>query len=167
MRSKEFLTTLFVTALLAVLAYVWFSPAGVAQVPDIAVRTVDGREIVFSELRGKPLLVTFWATDCPGCIKEMPHLIELHHELADRGLNIVSIAMSYDMPSRVLEMANVKKIPYAVALDPMGEAAKAFGEVRLTPTNFLIAPDGRIVQQRIGEMDMDKVRAQILTMLDT
>ena len=73
--------------------------------------------------------------------------------------------MSYDKPSHVLSMRKARNIPYPVALDIHGAAAQAFGNVRLTPTSFLISPDGRIVSQKIGEMDMPRLRNNILAML--
>lgn len=165
MKAKDILLGLFALALVGALAYVWLSPEGLKRAPDIALRTIDGNEVNLAELRGKPVLVTFWATSCPGCVKEIPHLIELHQEFGPRGLQLVAVAMSYDPPDHVLAMRDARQIPYPIALDIKGEAARAFGDVRLTPTSFLIAPDGRIVRQKIGEMEMADVRAQIRAML--
>lgn len=165
MKTKDILLGLFALALVGALAYVWLSPEGLKRAPDIALRTIDGNEVNLAELRGKPVLVTFWATSCPGCVKEIPHLIELHQEFGPRGLQLVAVAMSYDPPDHVLAMRDARQIPYPIALDIKGEAARAFGDVRLTPTSFLIAPDGRIVRQKIGEMEMADVRAQIRAML--
>lgn len=165
MKAKDILLGLFALALVGALAYVWLSPEGLKRVPDVALRTLDGDEIKLAELRGKPVLVTFWATSCPGCVKEIPHLIELYQEFGPRGLQLVAVAMSYDPPDHVLAMRDTRQIPYPIALDIKGEAARAFGDVRLTPTSFLIAPDGRIVRQKIGEMEMADVRAQIRAML--
>ncbi|MDH5515957.1 MAG: TlpA family protein disulfide reductase, partial [Gammaproteobacteria bacterium] len=92
--------------------------------------------------------------------------IELYEELHPRGFEIISIAMDYDPPNQVLAMSKARDIPYHVALDIHAEAARAFGDVRLTPTSFLIAPDGRIVYQKIGEMNMARIRQDILEMLD-
>ncbi|NIR58835.1 MAG: TlpA family protein disulfide reductase, partial [Gammaproteobacteria bacterium] len=103
-------------AILAAAAYVWLAPAGVQRAPDITVTTVEGRKIALEKLRGRPLLVTFWATTCPGCLKEMPHLIELYHDYAPRGFELVAIAMPYDPPNQVLAMVERKSIPYPVAL---------------------------------------------------
>ena len=97
----------------------------------------------------------------------MPHLIELYQELSGSGFEIIGVAMYYDPPNQVLEMARERQIPYPVALDIDGSVAKRFGNVLLTPTSFLIAPDGKIVQQKIGEMDINKVRQRILTMLES
>lgn len=162
---KETLITLFAVLLLATLGYLWFAPAGLQKSPDISLLGIDGSELKLAEYRGKPLLVTFWATTCPGCIKEMPHLIELYRELAPQGLEIIGVAMDYDPPNQVLAMRDARRIPYKVALDIHADAARAFGNVRLTPTSFLIAPDGKIVYQKIGEMDMKQLRSDILDML--
>jgi peroxiredoxin len=157
--------TLLAAVLLGTLAWLWLAPAGPKVSPDITLLTIDGEELSLASLRGNPLLLTFWATTCPGCIKEMPHLIKLYDELSPQGLEIIGVAMSYDKPSHVLSMRKARNIPYPVALDIHGTAAQAFGNVRLTPTSFLIAPDGRIVSRKIGEMDMPKLRTNILAML--
>ena len=165
MKLKDSLIALFAVVLLAVLGWIWLSPQGLERAPEISVTTLDGETIDLAELRGRPVLVTFWATSCPGCIKEMPHLIELYEALHPKGLELIGIAMAYDPPNHVLAMREARQIPYPIVLDTEGRHALAFGDVRLTPTSFLIAPDGRIVRHKIGEMDMDALRAQILGML--
>jgi thiol-disulfide isomerase/thioredoxin len=162
---KYKLITLLAVTLLGALGYLWFAPAGLKNSPDISVTGIDGKQLNLSDYRGRPLLVTFWATTCPGCIKEMPHLIELYKELSPQGLEIIAIAMDYDPPNLVLAMHKARQIPYPVALDLNADAARAFGNVRLTPTSFLIAPDGHIVFRRIGEMNMDQLRRDILGIL--
>ena len=165
MKIREALITLFAFALLGTLAYLWFAPAGLKTSPDISLMTIKGEEIRLVSLQGKPVLVTFWATTCPGCIKELPHLIELYEELAPEGLEIIGIAMHYDPPNLVLAMSEARNIPYPIALDIHADAARAFGNVRLTPTSFLIAPDGRIVYQKTGTMNMASLREDILGIL--
>jgi len=145
----------------------WLAPASLKTSPDINLVTIDGEQLQLASLRGNPLLVVFWATTCPGCIREVPHLIDLYDELSPRGLEIIAIAMAYDPPNQVLAMRNSRNIPYHVALDIQSEAARAFGDVRLTPTAFLIAPDGRIVQRKTGEMNPEKLRQKIMGMLKT
>jgi len=165
MKLKDILIGLFALALLGGIGYLWMAPAGLAEAPDITVSTIRGEKISFSKLRGRPVLVNFWATTCPGCIKEMPHLVELYRELAPKGFEMIGIAMSYDPPNQVIALSDARKLPYPIALDIKGDAARAFGDVRLTPSSFLIAPDGRIVHQKIGEMNMPKVRTMIIDML--
>lgn len=165
MKAKDIGLGLFALLLIGALAYVWLSPQGLKQAPALRVQTLDGTQIDLASLRGKPVLVTFWATSCPGCVKEIPHLIDLHREFGPRGLQILAIAMSYDPPDHVIAMRDARKMPYPIALDINGSAARAFGDVNLTPTSFLIAPDGRIVRHKIGEMDMAEVRTQLHTLL--
>ncbi|MGB5441252.1 MAG: TlpA disulfide reductase family protein [Gammaproteobacteria bacterium] len=165
MKTGKTSITLFAAVLLGTLAWIWLAPAGPKHSPDITLLTVDGKQLSLAGLRGKPLLLTFWATTCPGCLREMPHLIELYRELSPRGLEIIAIAMSHDKPSDVLSMRKSRNIPYPVALDIDGSAARAFGNIRLTPTSFLVAPDGRIVLRRTGELDMQKLRKNIHNML--
>lgn len=165
MRKQEFIIATIVVVIFSVIAFLWLGPSGLQKAPDITLTTLDGKKIELQSLRGKPVLVTFWATSCPGCIKEMPHLIELYHELHNKGLEIIGIAMPYDRPDHVIEMRKRKNIPYPIALDIKGEAVSAFGNVRLTPSSFLINPAGIIVKHKIGEMDMKKVHALIVGML--
>lgn len=167
MKARDKVIALFAATVLGLLVVVWFSPTGLKQAPAVAFNTLDGRELSTAELRGQPLLVTFWATSCPGCMKEMPHLIEMYRELSPRGLEIVGVAMDYDSLDAVKELSKRRQIPYPIVHDTHSAAAQAFGEVKLTPTTFLIAPDGRIVQQTIGEIDLKKTRSDIIKMLST
>jgi len=168
LRLKNLLPVIFVLVFIMLGGYLWLSPSGARTAPDLSMKVLtSGQQINLKDYRGRPVLVTFWATSCPGCIKEMPHLIELYRELAPRGLEIIGVAMSYDRPDHVLEMQKRKNIPYPIVYDGVNEASRAFGGVRLTPTSFLINPQGQIVNQKIGEMDMKLLHARIMTMLSS
>ena len=110
-------------------------------------------------------MLAFWATTCESCIKEMPHFIELYQELAPRGLEIIGVAMAYDPPNQVMEMRQRIPIPYPIAIDVESKIASAFGNVRLTPTTFLIDPQGQIVIQKTGILDMKELRSRLQSML--
>ncbi len=165
MKSKDLIIAAFAAVLLGLLGYLWFSPSGLKPAPAIAVATLEGGQVNIDQYRGKPLLVTFWATTCPGCVAEIPHFSALYRELGPKGFNIVAIAMAYDPPEQVRFMAKQRAMPYTVALDSDGAAARAFGDVKLTPTTFLIDPQGRIVQQKLGEVDTAQLRRKIVEML--
>lgn len=92
-------------------------------------------------------------------------MVELYKDFSPRGFDIVAIAMQYDPPEQVREMATRRQLPYKVALDSDGGAAKAFGDVQLTPTHFLIDPEGRIVQHKLGDFDPTQMRERIRGLL--
>ena len=166
MKKQPIIAIAFLIAIAGLLGYLWLTPSGVKQAPPLSVTTLQGKPINLASLQGRPVLVTFWATTCPGCIKEMPHLIELHKELGPRGLEIIGIAMEYDPEDQVRTMVAQKQVSYPIAIDKDGSAAKAFGGVSLTPSSFLIDPQGRIVQYKLGEMDMKALHNRIISMLN-
>ena len=137
------------------------------KVPNISLNIIDGRKIKIASMKGKPLLVTFWSTTCSTCIKEMPHLVELYNQFNKDGLEIIGIAMPYDPPNRVLELTKKRALPYPIALDIEGLASKAFGNIDVTPTSFLIDSFGNIIQQKTGEMDLEQLRVKIKKLLQT
>ena len=164
-KNKQYLTVLLIALIVSAVGF-FFATNFSSQAPNISLNTIDGEKIALQTLRGKPTLLTFWATDCPGCIKEIPHLKALHRDYTDKGVSIIAVAMYYDRPDNVIAMSKQKQLPYKIALDPMAEASKAFGDVRLTPTTFLIAPDGSIAMQKLGEFDEDDMRARLDHMLE-
>lgn len=149
------------------LASLWVFQNQAPQVPDVSLRTLKGEEIALKALKGRPVLITFWATTCHVCIEEMPHLIALYEELAPNGLEIISVAMPYDPPDRVIAFSRSRNIPYPIALDINGNIARAFGQVSATPASFLIAPNGTLIFQQTGKIDSDRLRLQILNLLPT
>jgi len=133
--------------------------------PDAKFITLDGEAIHTKDLRGKVVLVNFWATSCTVCMHEMPKLIETHNKFAPRGYQTIAVAMSYDPPNYVLDYTKRQALPFRVALDQLGELARQFGDVRVTPTSFLIDKQGRIVRQLQGEPDfaqLDKLIDELL-----
>ncbi len=165
MQKKDLFSGIFIAALLVALSWFWLTPSGLVEAPELTIKTIKGQTLDLKQFKGKPLLVTFWATTCSKCLKEMPHLIELYNEFSPQGFEIIGIAMSYDPPNHVVQLVESKQLPYPIALDIDSVAARAFGDVSLTPTNFLISPDGIIIKHKIGEMDFHDLRTQIKSML--
>jgi thiol-disulfide isomerase/thioredoxin len=143
----------------------WFAleraPAALRPLPDVGFTTIEGRELALSQLRGKVVLVDFWATSCAVCLKEMPVIAGIHQRLEARGLVTIAVAMQYDRPDFVLHYAHSNRLPFAVALDPMGKVAAALGPVRGTPTLLLVDRSGRLVERIEGESDLDALERRI------
>ena len=142
----------------ATVAALWLMPGDLRPAPPLVGETLDGRTLTLQQLRGKPVLVTFWATSCPGCIEEIPHLTALYQEFQPKGLEIIGVAMAYDSAEQVQNLVRQRQIPYPVILDRQGHLAREFDNVRLTPTSILISPEGRIVEYRLGLLDLPKLR---------
>ena len=147
--------------LLALLLGLWFSLSNPERAPQAQLALLDGKTMQLSELKGKVVLVNFWATSCPGCIKEMPGLVETYRQYQAKGFETVAVAMSYDPPTHVLNFTKKNGLPFPVALDADGSAAQAFGEVQVTPTSFLLDKDGKIVRRILGEIQFPELHAEL------
>ena len=132
-----------------------------AQFPAVTLTTIQGEQLTAADLRGKVVLVNFWATSCATCVAEMPQLVAAWRKHRARGFETVAVAMRYDPPNYVLGFAEKNALPFKVALDPMGAAARAFGDVSLTPTTFLVDRSGTVVKRYVGAPDFAELDALI------
>lgn len=121
--------------------------------PQVAFVSIKGEKILPESLKGKVVMVNFWATSCATCVAEMPKMVETYNKFKDQGLEFVAVAMSYDPPNYVLNYAETRALPFKVALDADGSAARAYGNVAMTPTTFVIGKDGTILKRYLGEPD--------------
>jgi peroxiredoxin len=121
--------------------------------PDVTFITIAGQKISSQDLRGKVVMVNFWATSCATCVKEMPQMVETYNKFKGQGLEFVAVAMKYDPPNYVVNFTETRKLPFIVALDSGGDIAKAFNEVSLTPTTYVIGKDGKVLKKYVGEPD--------------
>lgn len=149
---KKSLLPIIVIALLALL--VW-QLSNKPTAPDVKFTTLEGKPIAMDELKGKVVLVNFWATDCPGCIKEMPHLIKTYNEYHNKGLEIIAVAMHYDEASQVVNYSKDQSLPFPVMHDATAEISEKFGKVSLTPTAFIYDKQGYLLQRTMGELDFN------------
>lgn len=125
------------------------------QAPDSRFVLLNGTTVDTASFKGKVVLVNFWATTCVSCVKEMPSIVDTYNKFRDRGFDTVAVAMSYDPPQWVSNFAQTRQLPFKVALDNTGEIAKAWGDVKLTPTTYLVDKQGRIVKRFVGEPEFD------------
>ena len=121
--------------------------------PDVTFISIKGDKISTDSLRGKVVMVNFWATSCTTCVKEMPHMVETYEKYKAQGMEFVAVAMQYDPPNYVLNFTETRKLPFTVAIDSAGDIARQFGDVTLTPTTFLIDKNGKIIKRYVGEPD--------------
>ena len=156
---KKPLIALLVAVAVGIAGWFVWHPAPAA--PDVAFKTLDGKTITMADLRGKVVLVKFWATDCVTCMQQMPATVADYRHYEPKGYVTMAVAMSYDKPGYVENYAQTRNLPFPVALDSQGKLARAFGDVRLTPTAFLIDRQGHIVKRYLGEYDPVQFHAAI------
>ncbi len=158
------LTIIQTMALLAALGIALFFAVSMLKketAPAVSFRMLDGQQVSTQDLRGKVVLVNFWATSCSTCIQEMPAMVQTYNKYRERGLEFVAVAMSYDPPNYVLNYAQTRELPFKVALDSDGRAAQSFGDVKLTPTTFLIDKQGNILKRYVGIPESDALHQLI------
>ena len=156
---KKILLALAVLVATGIGAWFTLSPAQLA--PDVSFTTLEGKKFSMQDLRGKVVLVKFWATSCVTCVKQMPDTIASYQEFSPKGFDTITVAMNYDPPNYVLNFAQTRQLPFPVALDIDGKIAQAFGDIRLTPTAFLIDKQGRVLKRYLGEYDKADFRATV------
>ena len=110
-------------------------------------------------------MVNFWATSCTTCVAEMPEIVTTYNKYKDRGYETMAVAMSYDPPSYVVNFAQTRQLPFKVAIDNTGSVARAWGEVQLTPTTFLLNKRGEIVKRYVGAPNFGELHQLIEKLL--
>ncbi len=160
-KNRNFLIIAFVFGLVAVIAGVFTGLNRSVAMPKVTFIGVHGDQFAMSSLKGKVVLVNFWATSCSVCVAEMPKMVQTFEKYREQGLETVAVAMSYDPPDRVFTYAQQNKLPFRVTLDIFGKAMQAFGGIRGTPTTFLVDRHGKIVQRIEGEPDFGRLGALI------
>ena len=129
--------------------------------PDSTFVLLDGSKKQTTDLRGRVSLVNFWATSCVTCVAEMPEMVRTYEKYKGKGFATVAVAMQYDPPSYVVNFVNSRKLPFNVAIDNTGAVAKAWGDVQITPTTYLLNKRGEIVKRFVGNPDFAELHALI------
>jgi peroxiredoxin len=133
--------------------------------PQFTYTLLDGAKGSTADLRGKVVLVNFWATSCTTCVAEMPKVVATYEKYKAQGFETLAVAMSYDPPAYVSNFAQSRKLPFGVVIDNTGAIAQSFGQVQLTPTTFVIDKRGGIVKQFVGEPDFPALHALVEKLL--
>ena len=128
--------------------------------PEFNGSTADGRTASLASLRGKVVLLNFWAIWCQECRSEMPLFERLHREFTAQGLNVIGIN-AREGGVAIRAYAKELGLSFPVVLDPKGEISGAYGVIGL-PTTFLIGRDGRAVALAVGPRDWASVPARAI-----
>ena len=161
MKKNKIISILLITFVAVLL----FLSLQTNSVKNLNLITISGEKITSQQLLGKITLINFWATDCPGCINEMPGLIETYNQYKDQGLEVIAVAMYYDPPSRVISFTKNNNLPFPVVLDTNKEVISKFDNVKLTPTSIILDKNGYVINTIIGEIDFNEFNKNLINLL--
>ena len=164
MAIKHWITGVALAAFAGIGAYVYLG-AGQQAAPSSTFVLLDGSQQTTADLRGKVTLVNFWATSCTTCVAEMPDIVRTYDKYRAQGFETLAVAMSYDPPSYVVNFAESRKLPFKVAIDNTGKVAEAWGDVKLTPTTYIVDKQGQIVKKYVGAPNFDELHKLIEKLL--
>lgn len=132
-----------------------------AEVPNFVLKDVNGKTIALRQLRGNPVVLTFWASWCPACRAELPSLEALHARMARQGVVVLGVNGGEPLERVTALMANLH-LTFPVAMDVSGEV-HALYRVTQYPVTFIIDRDGLLIERRVGSRDWNS--PQVVHML--
>jgi len=128
--------------------------------PDFELTDLSGKTVRLSDLRGKAVLLNFWATWCPPCKVEIPWFIDLQKQYGAQGLQIVGVSMDDAKPAAVAKFTQEMGINYPVLMGN-DKIADLYGGVQALPTTFYIGRDGKFVSRVFGLVSHGEVEDNI------
>lgn len=154
--------------LLGLIAWLWFRPpADVSEenrpAAPWAVALPDGQLLTSDELKGKVVLVNFWATWCPYCRKEKPAIDSFWQDYRDKGFEVISISID-DSPEKIAAWMQDKGYAFMAAPTNVSVAA-AFGHVASVPTSFIVDAEGRIRHKIAGQVHYPRLEKLVAPLL--
>jgi len=118
--------------------------------PAFSLTDLGGNAVSSEALKGKVVLLDFWATWCVPCKKSMPELQALHAKFSDRGLAVIGISIDEDGPAKVKKFVASKQFTYPIAVDTAKDPAWDAFRVKAIPAAYLLDREGRIIAQWTG-----------------
>ena len=149
--TSKILIPLIIVATLLVFLFVNLNDKKNA--PNVTFTTIEGNSISMESLKGKTIVINFWATYCRGCIEEMPDLVNAYKQYHDSGLEIIAVSTADDPPNHVLNFSKKNVLPFPVVHDSEEKLSRAFGNLSLTPTSIIINQDVQMIGKKIGKLD--------------
>ncbi len=137
---------------------------GAKPAPSFTLQDLKGNQISLSDFKGKVVVLDFWATWCPPCVKEIPHFIELYEQYKDRGFAMVGISLDREGISVVKLFAQKYRVNYPILMTD-GQVQKEYGGIPSIPTTFVIDSAGNIRQKYVGYREKAVFEADIKKLL--
>ena len=130
------------------------------------VTSLDGKTISLNSLKGKVVILNFWATWCPPCRAEIPEFIQFYRDFKKEGVEIIGLGVN-DSDAALQEFGRENRINYPVANDKGNRVSSLYGGIRSIPTTFAIDRKGIIRDMRIGGIDKQELINMVKPYLET
>ncbi|WP_042346560.1 redoxin domain-containing protein [Bacillus massiliigorillae] len=127
--------------------------------PDFTLNTLDGKAIKLSDLRGQKVILNFWATWCPPCKAEMPHMQNFYEKNKDKDVTLIAVNLTNQDKGieTVHNFANDYKLTFPILLDEQGAVGSTY-QIMTIPTSLFIDEKGKIQQKVVGPMDEETIQ---------
>jgi len=154
--------------LIGLIAYMWFRPPAWVQdmndrLPPVSFATLDGREGTLDSLRGKVVLVNFWATWCPYCRHEMPAMEAFYRDYAGKGFEILAFSVDDD-PGKVMQFMRENGYTFPAAMAGVA-TQQAFGGISRVPVSFILDRDGKLRHKVHGQVHYGRMKGLVEPLL--
>jgi peroxiredoxin len=133
--------------------------------PDFSFKTQYGKDFQLSRMKGKVVLINFWATWCGPCRAEIPGFLQVYERYKDKGLEIVGISLDENGWEVVTPFIKRFNITYPIVIDARGVVAQQYGRIDAIPTSFFIDRKGNIVDQHVGYLSKEELEKKIKSLL--
>ncbi|MGE5177649.1 MAG: TlpA family protein disulfide reductase [Bacteroidota bacterium] len=144
------------------------APAARAEIgspaPEFTLADLNGVQVASSSLRGKVVILDFWATWCPPCREEIPHFVSLQSKYRDQGLQIVGVSLDAGGAKDVKPFADEHDVNYTMLIGNE-DIARTYGNIYAIPTTFVLDRSGKIVQRFVGFTAPEVIEATIKPLL--
>jgi thiol-disulfide isomerase/thioredoxin len=133
--------------------------------PAFSVKSVEGKTLKFADMKGKPVVIDFWATWCGPCRASMPHLDAMQAKYAGRGLVVLGMSVDESGPAPVKKFANGMGVKFTIAM-ANDEMLDAYGPIHSIPTTIFINRKGEIVRRVVGMIDRETLESYVKEITD-
>jgi thiol-disulfide isomerase/thioredoxin len=160
--KQIFLAALII--LITAFVYTYAQTGNKQHAPNFSLKTADGTTIELAKLKGKIVVVNFWATWCPPCRAEIPDFIKIQEQYKNKGLMIVGISLDQKGWPAVKPFAEKTKFNYPIVLGNE-DVVKAYGGIEAIPTSFFIDKKGFIVDKQVGMLSKEDFEQKLKSLL--